>query len=193
MERLGRRLFNILATISFLLCIAVIIAVIFAQMETFPDVDFSLYWTSNGRLICVDSFEDLPNANTITVRQFDRWPSTVPFTFRHCAVEGGTDAPSRGIGNQIDVWVDANNQPVSSHDGGHLAAPTTISLVAQIPDYGGMYFLCTAFIPALWCTRKYVGVRRRSNRARSGLCVQCGYDLRATPDRCPECGTIPLK
>jgi hypothetical protein len=49
--------------------------------------------------------------------------------------------------------------------------------------------ILTAVPPALYVAR--LVIRRRNRRV--GLCPTCGYDLRATPDRCPECGALPRR
>ena len=53
-----------------------------------------------------------------------------------------------------------------------------------MPDWFGM--LMTFIIPARWLYPMY----RQRSRAHDNLCTQCGYDLRASPYCCPECGLM---
>jgi hypothetical protein len=48
--------------------------------------------------------------------------------------------------------------------------------------------LLAAALPLAWLLSERLR-RQRRRAGRAGLCPRCGYDLRASPERCPECGT----
>ena len=52
-------------------------------------------------------------------------------------------------------------------------------------------FLLTAVLPSAFGIQMVRRLRREKARRACGQCVTCGYDLRATPERCPECGSAP--
>lgn len=60
---------------------------------------------------------------------------------------------------------------------------------ASIAMPGWCAAIITLLMPLAWLLKR-ASLKTRDN---AHLCRSCGYDLRATPDRCPECGAVPAK
>ncbi len=63
------------------------------------------------------------------------------------------------------------------------------SIRANTFDADGVSFAYLIAPIALLLLWLMVRLRRQSRRQRLGLCRNCGYDMRESPGRCPECGT----
>ena len=68
----------------------------------------------------------------------------------------------------------------------------TFGLTTEITAYVWWPLFLSVVLPA-WMLIRNLRSRAMQSRKRAqlGLCPVCGYDLRATPQRCPECGKVP--
>jgi hypothetical protein len=73
------------------------------------------------------------------------------------------------------------------HDFGRVRFVADPSGIWDLGVHDWVPLSLTSLLPILWVWRL------RRNRPADGFCPKCGYDLRATTDRCPECGTVPAK
>jgi hypothetical protein len=65
-----------------------------------------------------------------------------------------------------------------------IQVPTTTTYTGFAIPY--WFIILALLIAPITSLRRRLRLRRRQ---RQGLCLRCGYDLRATAHRCPECGS----
>jgi hypothetical protein len=81
----------------------------------------------------------------------------------------------------------AMRRPVG--EGERRSPPIRCWLIHGVPHW--WLVAATALPPVMWLGARARAGLRRHRRRRLSLCPSCGYDLRATPTRCPECGAVP--
>jgi hypothetical protein len=112
-----------------------------------------------------------------------RWMLPMNGTWRHDAGPANVaGVPPAGARGSLVVWQRLNTRP--------LVADTRSFQVALHATWGVrlmMVVVVSAILPAGWV---WGFVRGRQRARRAGCCPGCGYDLRASPERCPECGRV---
>jgi hypothetical protein len=69
-----------------------------------------------------------------------------------------------------------------------------VVIQASVMTVAWIWIVLLPLLLTLGLLSKFIWQRHISaRRLRMGLCVHCGYDLRGTPGRCPECGAAKDK
>ncbi len=166
MKRLRRSLFNFASLLGLVLCLATLVLAIRSYW-----VADAIAWrnsniaTSCGDLLFSSDTRDDPRPITSGVV----YQSSSPHSYKYKSLWGVQPALAP-IGFAYTI----------------ITGNGFRAFMMMVPLW--FIALIAAILPALWI-RLYRGKWRRERRRDAGLCPHCGYDLRATPDRCPECGT----
>jgi hypothetical protein len=175
------RLFTVLSALSLLLCGVVLFACLCSYCAFAP---IGQYWqetwavgeargwlAKDGSLHVVSSRRTVEPLSPTTYRGEDRRRS-------------GID-PAPGLQLERTRFGFANFRHVS---GWGQWAGATFQRVTDTRTQLSFPLWLLALVLALPTAGRLVANARQRNRRTRGLCAACGYDLRASPGRCPECG-----
>jgi len=187
-KRRWRVLFMTVVSLSLLLCLAMIVFWVrsyrgsdFISRRTFDAADsFSI--THSDRMLSFSHGEIRWSRGSDTLSMPGMSPpgkpiGAVDWSWGRLGVGhmGWETPPPRTFWNHFGFasWDDGLETSFTSIGRHYFSAPIWLAVLAFL------------ILPGLWVIRRMRG----SRRALSGQCAVCGYDLRATPQRCPECGT----
>jgi hypothetical protein len=167
MRRLGRILLNALTVLSLVLCVAIL--VLWARSYIRFDWLQVTHGTAGEELIAY--------RGRIIYLHWDGIPSapSISFDTGRTKPVGTLDIESRSDRRLLGITVPHGRVSGPDADWWPWACP---------------FWLLTLITVALPAGR-FALMRRRLSHGGAARCIYCGYDLRATPDRCPECGAIP--
>lgn len=163
MPRFRRRLLVLCATASLLLCVAA--GALWARSIWWGDLlafagESSVVIMSDTGLVFISVATDADAPPGI---RHEAWQQ--PSALSSWNRLGGRWWDRLGFGHYVGSG--ASNRPVHQF---------------VVPHYA--IVILSGLLPGLTLVR----LIRERRRAQAGHCARCGYDLRATPDRCPECG-----
>jgi hypothetical protein len=166
---MGRRLFTVCCAVSLLLCLGVGAAVarsywVLDQWNRFRHTEFWSVELEHGHLFLAHGRGDIDQGEYDAYRPRAAGRRTLPPPPWSLFTAGTA---------QMQQFVGARTGPLT-------LTHYRLSLwwVAAL----------AAILPAAWTARR-LPWGRWFGKHPPGLCRSCGYDLRATPHRCPECGT----
>lgn len=175
MRRLAPRLFTLCAAVSLLLSVAT--CVLWVRSHFVRD-----RWGADDGVVSRDV---VSNAGRLTFVHVTMENNPVPRA--RIPFRWHRSAPHRGALRMQWAW-DAfrfswsTQRRVTNASNG----PVRITTRELSTPYWPLVLLA-GIAPAVWLRRTY-RAHRLAVFARRRLCSHCGYDLRASPGRCPECG-----
>jgi hypothetical protein len=180
-----RHLFNALAAVSMVLCVAIL-----------------AIWLCGGWVDNSGRFKPLPGRWEFTSDGHRGFMQIVLLHHSNTRIVGpiipsGSSAvwdawerrfpPKVRVQNYADYGFGFEYGPLVAVDATHHAMEFGTRTWVMLP-----FGFVAALFGTLPIVALFISLRRRSS-VRQGMCAACGYDLRATPERCPECGVIPAK